>query len=247
MDGTKLTVKCSWSRTVHTQLTAPITLLLLDGNIVKDSVGIAQATGSDTRQTSFNVQSEGLHPIKCKIVYLPAGSPQGIVSDEKTVHVSVGAKKIQEGTWPTAPTSPPPAKSKWPDIAITVKPNLSVAGVQVKVEPNCQAPQPAMTAIVTIKNTGGALSGGKGSVFVKEIGGANLGSAGIPLPAIGAGQTQTVNIPATTPQKYSSLAGTHQVQVILNPQSANGQSSFNKPADPYVFSATFPSGYCNKK
>ena len=129
-------------------------------------------------------------------------------------------------------------------IAAVAKPNLSITGVQVKIEPNCQAPQPAMTAIVTIKNSGGALPANKGTVFVKEQGGTNLGSAGIQLPAIGAGQTQTVNISAITSQPYSSLEGSHKVQVILNPQSEGGQDSFNKPADPYMFSATFPSGHC---
>jgi hypothetical protein len=144
------------------------------------------------------------------------------------------------------PEPPPPILAKpLPSIAAAVaKPNLSITGVSVKIEPNCQAPQPAMTAIVTIKNTGGALPANKGTVFVKEQGGTNLGSAGIQIPAIGAGQTQVVNIPAITSQPYSSLAGSHKVQVILNPQSEEGQISFNKSADPYMFSATFLSGHC---
>jgi hypothetical protein len=142
---------------------------------------------------------------------------------------------------------PPPTVVGKPSagaIAAIAKPNLSVTGVQVKIEPNCQAPQPAMTAIVAIKNSGSALPANKGTIFIKEQGGTNLGSAGIPLPAIGAGQTQTVSIPAITSQPYSSLEGSHKVQVILNPQSEAGQLSFNKPADPYVFQATFPSGHC---
>lgn len=148
---------------------------------------------------------------------------------------------------------PPPAavaKSSADIIAAAIKPNLSVTGAQAKIEANCQPPQPAMTVTVTIKNNGGALPANKGSVFVKETGGANLSSAGIregiPLPAIGAGQTQSVDIPAITLQPYSSLAGVHQVQVILNPQqSEGGQLSFNQPAArPYVFPVTFPPGHC---
>lgn len=141
---------------------------------------------------------------------------------------------------------PPTVVGKPPEgvIAALNKPNLSVTGVQVKIEPNCQSPQPAMTAMVTIKNSGGPLSANKGNVFIKEQGGANLGSAGIPIPAIGAGQTQTVNIPAITSQPYSSLEGSHPIQVILNPQSDGDQFSFNKPADPYMFWARFPNGHC---
>jgi hypothetical protein len=142
--------------------------------------------------------------------------------------------------------SPPPVVKLPSGIiaAVVAKPNLSVTGVQVKIEPNCQASQPAMTASVTIKNTGGALAGNRGTVSVKEQGGTSLGSAGIQIPAIGAGQTQVVNIPSGTRQPYSSLAGRHKVQVNLNPQSESGQLSFNKPADPYMFSAVFPSGHC---
>lgn len=150
---------------------------------------------------------------------------------------------------PTQPKKEPPptVKPSAGIIAAAAKPNLSVTGVQVKIEPNCQPPQPAMTAIVTIKNTGGALPANKGTIFVKEQGGTNLGSvgsAGIQIPAIGAGQTQVVNIPAITSQPYSSLSGAHQLQVILNPLSEGSQLSFNKPEAPYMFSAVFPGGHC---
>ncbi len=140
--------------------------------------------------------------------------------------------------------TPSTAKPATGIIAAAIKPNLSVASAMVKIEPNCQAPLPAMTVAVTIKNNGGALTTGKGHVFVKEIGGANLSSGGIPLPAIGAGQTQSVDIPAITLQPYSSLVGAHQVHVKFNPQSDGGQLSFNQPAAPYIFSATFPPGHC---
>ncbi|HEX9627028.1 MAG TPA: hypothetical protein VGA00_08840 [Acidiferrobacterales bacterium] len=123
-------------------------------------------------------------------------------------------------------------------------PRLGVVGVRAKIEPNCQAPQPALTAMVTIKNTGGPLSAGKGSVSLKEIGGANLSSAGIHLPAIGAGQTRTVSVAALTLNPYSTLAGTHQIQVFLTPQIAAGQTSFVKPATPYQFTVSFPAGHC---
>lgn len=142
---------------------------------------------------------------------------------------------------------PQPTVSEKPALGVVAaitKPNLSVIGVQVKIESNCQAPQPAMIAMVTIKNSGAPLPANKGTVFIKEQGGSNLGSAGIPLPAIDTGQTQTVNIPAITLQPYSTLEGSHKVQVILNPQSEGGQFSFNKPADPYLFSVVFPSGHC---
>jgi len=169
------------------------------------------------------------------------------------------AQELSKKHASTSPPPPPPPKVIKTDLqpqptvvekpalgvaAAIAKPNLSVIGVQVKIESNCQAPQPAMTAMVTIKNAGAALPANKGTVFIKEQVGTNLSSAGIPLPAIDTGQTQTVNIPAITLQPYSMLEGSHKVQVILNPQSEGGQFSFNKPADPYLFSAVFPPGHC---
>jgi hypothetical protein len=168
------------------------------------------------------------------------------------------AEELSKKHTSSTPPPPPPAKvmkteeppptvmAKLPPgtVATLAKPNLSVTGARVKIEPNCQSPQPAMTAMVTIKNSGGPLPVNKGTVFVKELGGTNLSSAGIQLPAIGAGQTQTVPVPVITSQPYSSLPGSHQMQVTLNPLSEAGQLSFSKPADPYKFQAIFPSGHC---
>ncbi len=137
-----------------------------------------------------------------------------------------------------------PVKAAPGALAALARPSLSVTSVKVKIEPNCQAPQPAMTAAVTIRNAGGALAAGKGTVFLKEPGGTNLSSAGIPLPAIGSGETQVVSVPAITLQRYSSLEGSHRVHVVLNPQSEGGQPSFNAPPDPYAFPVTFPAGHC---
>jgi hypothetical protein len=125
------------------------------------------------------------------------------------------------------------------------EPSLAVTSVVPQVQTqNCQSPQPALIAVVTIKNSGAPLATDQGSVYVKEFGGGNLGSGGIQLPAIGSGQTKMVNIPAITMRPYASLAGSHQLQVIFSPVLAGGKYSFKKP-NPYSFSATFPPGYCS--
>jgi hypothetical protein len=129
-------------------------------------------------------------------------------------------------------------------LAAIAKPNLAVVSHQAILEPNCQNPKPALTAKLTIRNNGGPLSANKGTVYVKEFGGANLGSAGVPLPALGPGQQQTLSLPIITLQPYSSLAGQHKIQVILNPDMDGGQPSFVHPATPYVMIATFPSDHC---
>ncbi len=128
--------------------------------------------------------------------------------------------------------------------AALAKPNLVVVGHQAIVEQNCQSPMPAMTVKVTIRNSGGPLPANKGTVFVKEFGGSNLGSGGVELPAIGPGQQHTVSIPVISPQPYSSLAGRHELQVIFNPQVEGGQPSFIKPPAPYKMTATFPPNHC---
>lgn len=162
----------------------------------------------------------------------------------------------------TAPPPPPPQPKKEPlkigdalgapggmkaapgAAAALAKPNLSVVSHQAIVEPNCQSPKPAMTVKVTIRNSGGPLPANKGTVFAKEFGGANLSSAGIVLPALNPGQQQTVDIPVMSLQPYSTLAGPHQLQVILNPQTEGGQATFVHPAAPYAASAAFPSNHC---
>ncbi|MEK7234474.1 MAG: hypothetical protein AAB268_11705, partial [Elusimicrobiota bacterium] len=128
-------------------------------------------------------------------------------------------------------------------LAAAAKPNLAVVGAKAEITKNCKGPSPAMIAVVTLKNSGGALAAKKGQVFLKESGGTGLEGAAA-LPAFGAGQEQNVNVPATSLQHFSKLAGSHQIQVILKPVIEGGQPSFNKPADPYVFTAVFPAGHC---
>jgi hypothetical protein len=123
-------------------------------------------------------------------------------------------------------------------------PNLAVVSVLPQVQNNCQNPQPAFIAQVSIKNSGGPLPGGKGTLFVKETGGANLGSAGIQLPPFRSNETKQIAVPAITTIPYAQLPGRHQVQVILNPLNEGGKESFDKPAAPFRFSVAFPAGFC---
>lgn len=77
-----------------------------------------------------------------------------------------------------------------------------------------------------------------------KLAGANLNSAGIGIPAIGVGQAHSFNIPAIGLQDYSSLPGPHQLQMLINPLSGNGQPSFDVPAPAYVPTVDFPPGHC---
>lgn len=130
-------------------------------------------------------------------------------------------------------------------VVALAKPNLGVVASRANVEPNCQSPQPAMTVKVTIRNSGGPLPANKGTVFVKEFGGSNLGSGGVILPALGPGQEHTVSLPVISTQPYSSLAGRHKLQVIFNPQIEGGQATFGYPATPFVVEAAFPPNHCS--
>lgn len=138
-------------------------------------------------------------------------------------------------------------------------PNLTVVGATVNITSNCYGPAPALIAAVTIRNSGQALAANMGKVFLKkQSSGAGLEGAAN-LPAFGAGQEQTVNVPATSLQPFSQfaagnlrrLAG-HQMRVILRPEMImdprvvpNGRRpSFITPASPFTFQAVFPSGHC---
>ena len=128
-------------------------------------------------------------------------------------------------------------------------PRLEVAGAQATLEANCKAPQPALTASVTLRNSGGPLGTNKGEIYVKEIGGANLSSAGVALPAIGAGQlTLPLKISVITLQPYSSLAGRHRLTVILQPSTLDGKPGFDQPPGaPYTLEVEIPLGHCAGK
>lgn len=136
-----------------------------------------------------------------------------------------------------------PSEAALGALAAAAKPNLAIVGAKAEITKNCKGPAPALIAAVTLKNSGGVLAAKKGKIFLKESGGTGLEGAAA-LPAFGAGQEQNVNVPATSLQHFSKLAGSHQLQVILKPVIEGGQPSFNKPADPYVFTAVFPAGHC---
>lgn len=128
------------------------------------------------------------------------------------------------------------------------EPKLTVAGASVHVQSNCSPPKPALIAKVTIKNSGGPLAAGKGTVYIKEIGGStNLSSAGIHLPAFHTGASQIVNIPVITLLPYAKLPGTHALGVYLNPDLKDGQRSFIKPAGVYRVTTRFPAGHCQAR
>lgn len=133
-------------------------------------------------------------------------------------------------------------------VAAVAKPNLAVVGHEAIIGTNCTPPQPAVTVKLSVRNSGGTLAANKGTVYIKEIGGTtNLGSAGVLLPALPAGETRSVSIPVITSSPYSKLPGTHRLGVHLNPQTQSGQATFNTPASPYPFAVTFPAGYCQQR
>lgn len=129
-------------------------------------------------------------------------------------------------------------------LAVVAKPNIVVVGYQANVEPNCQSPKPAMTVKLTIRNTGGPLSANKGAVYVKEFGGAGLGSGGVSLPEMSPGQQHMVDLPVISLQPYSSLAGSHSLKVVFTPQVEGGKPVFGHPSPPFLVTASFPANHC---
>ena len=81
-------------------------------------------------------------------------------------------------------------------------------------------------------------------MYVKETGGTNLSSGGVAIPAIPANDYRGVAIPAITLGPYSALAGNHQLAVHMNTVISEGKESFEKPAAPYLLTASFPAGHC---
>ena len=121
------------------------------------------------------------------------------------------------------------------------KPHLSVVGAQANIDPACQH---LFLSSITIKNTGGALAAGKGTVNVKSNSGQVSGA--VSLPAFGMGETHVVKVPVGTPKDFGSYnPGTLAFYATLNPQTQGGQTSF-VTSDPFQTSVivTFPEGSC---
>lgn len=171
-----------------------------------------------------------------------------LIDPEKKIHYSAKQTSANVLAKPAPKvdisSQPPPAIGAKP-VFILPRPKLAISAAQAHIQQNCQSPQPALIVHVKITNTGGPLAAGKGHVFVKETGGTNLSSGGVAIPAIPANDYRGVAIPAITLGPYSALAGNHQLAVHMNTViSDGGKESFDKPATPYLLTASFPAGHC---
>lgn len=102
MDNDKLTVKCSYNGAyMYYPDGYTHQLFISDNGVVKDGTGI---TGTDTRETTYNIQGGGNHAIKCSVGVTPPKSTQPKIVAEKTLIVVVAAKKpAVGGGWPQSP------------------------------------------------------------------------------------------------------------------------------------------------
>lgn len=140
--------------------------------------------------------------------------------------------------------------------ADAAKPNIVVGPAKVEITKNCKGPAPALIAAVTLKNTGGsAFAAGHAKIRLRNIGGVNLEGAA-DVPAIGVGETITLNVPATSLQPFSSLVGSHDMELPLYPLSKvkgdnipGGGLDFGafKVGPLYTFTVVFPAGHCGGK
>jgi hypothetical protein len=123
--------------------------------------------------------------------------------------------------------------------------SLSIPGAQATIPPTCQGLTSVLTAAITVRSSTLPIGPGKGTISLKETGGANLSSAAVALPAFGSNETKVLQIAVGTSSQYvSALPGQHQLAITLTPALDSGQPAFTKPASPYQLPVTLPSGYC---
>lgn len=124
-------------------------------------------------------------------------------------------------------------------LAALAKPHLAVVGVKANIDSACTY---LFIASVSIKNSGGPLAAGKGTVNV-ELGKVSGATA---LPAFGQGETKMIKVFVGTSKDFAShQMGTYGPDALLKPQTEGGQSSFVTSAPfRYGFQVTFPKGYC---
>jgi hypothetical protein len=248
--GTKVTVVCSWAQTGTVIIPwGSVNHHVLDTNnwnlpseIVLDGKRIGQfkvpakinaaglTAGSATAE--WTPSTPGTHNGSCIADYL-----EGMVSQwphsTQVLLFSVKVKPLPIGSIGNAPVKAVPG--------IGAGPQLGVLSALPAIQNSCVQGSPAAIFTLSVRNAGGPLAAGQGTVMLKEVGSTgSLASAGVPLPAIGQSGTANVKVPVTTPNLHSTLAGSHQLAVhftIAGPQPA--------PATrPSTFPVVFPPNYC---
>lgn len=222
----------------------------------KPVYGTATNEFHGSAEMTWTAQGVGNHTVGCSIGHqsTPGStsfeSPAKLANNKMTVSIVVNPMgQLTPGRFP----HPPEKKTTWTGgapqqgVQPTVpKSTLAIAGAQAKHDPGCASLANLITVQVTIQNSNIPLAPGKGSVVVKENGGANLSST-FQLPAVGANEAKVVQLTIGAPASLvSALPGKHQFAISLSPVMTGGQPSFNKPAD-YPLTITLPSGYCGRR
>ncbi len=118
-------------------------------------------------------------------------------------------------------------------------PRLRVIRESSKTDYKCANLKKLLTVSETIYNDGGPLAAHRATAYVKEFGGAELFSAGIPIPPMAHGQQVAVKIPVSVMKsRVGKLPGTHMLSVYL---MVNGKRTVSG------WGVAFPQDYCQPK
>ncbi len=125
---------------------------------------------------------------------------------------------------------------------------VSIEGATATPTGNCGGVLPRAVAVIRLqlRNSGKALPAGRGMASAKCCSGV-LGNPGVYLPAIGAGQTVTVDVPVGFTQAFPGgpayLSGvTKNFTVLVKPTNPDAFA----PPTAQVVSVSFPPGTCDK-
>lgn len=103
-----------------------------------------------------------------------------------------------------------------PRISARRAPDLRVLNHVGTVDPSCANLARFITIRETVTNEGGPLAAGRAKLYVKETGGAHIGSAAVPVPALAHGGVTTLTIRAGTREPYrGKVPGRHVLPVFV--------------------------------
>ena len=101
-------------------------------------------------------------------------------------------------------------------ISSLTAPQLRVVSHTGTVEPSCANLGGFITIRETVINDGGPLAAGRAKLYVKETGGAHIGSRAVAVPALAHGATATFALRAGTQESYrGKVPGRHTLPVVL--------------------------------
>ena len=264
--GDVLYISCSFTGKGSAYPIAPYSpvrfLIQVDGKNVDDVYAPVKANQATAMGTFWTASSAGAHVVSCEVNPDKAYQENDYSDDKRQITIQVGEATplVLHSNQPTAMAvakgAVPPHGSKSAHVSEPSKQNMIAHGtpylpsIDLVIEqiltvqyPGCSQTWPVLAVDVKLRNAGNLAVPEKSGSLVEVKPGAPLIGAGMPVPAIAAGDSATVKVYLRSSSAPTMLAGkTITLEVQVNANKAVQESNYAN--DSGKTSAIFPANYC---